>query len=147
MANTKIANTEAVSACDAVVDAIDGGTAAGLLRIFDGTQPTNADDTVPTGSTLLAELTLSDPAFGNAQDNNPGGIATANAISDDSSANASGTATWFRAVTSGATASAGGVIDGDAGAATANDLVLDSANISAGATVSVSSWTVQMPES
>lgn len=142
MANTKIANSEAISACDAVVDAIDGGTAAGVLKIYAGSQPSGGPDATPGGATLLAELTLSDPAFGNATDSAPGGQATANSISDDSSANASGTATWFRAETSGGTA----VIDGDAGTGTGNDLVLDSANISAGATVSVTSWTVTMPE-
>lgn len=142
MANTKISNSEAISACDAVVDALDGGTGAGLLRIYDGTQPADVDTAVGTQN-LLAELTLSDPAFGNAADASPNATATANSISDDSSANASGTATWFRAVTSGGTA----VIDGDAGTATTDDLELDSANISAGATVSVTSWTVTMPES
>jgi hypothetical protein len=146
MANIKIANSEAISACDAVVDAIDDGTGAGKLRIFSGTQPTNADDTKGTG-TLLAELTLNDPAFGNAADDNPGGKATANAISDDTSANASGTASWFRAVTSGATASAAGIIDGDVGTTAGFDLNLDSTNIASGATVSVTSWTITMPES
>lgn len=145
MANTKINNSQAINACDTVVDAIDGGTGAGLLRIFNGTQPTNADDTVGT-ATLLAELTLSDPAFGNASDQNPDAQATANSISDDTSANASGTATWFRAVTSGATASAAGIIDGDVGTTSGFDLNLDSANISSGATVSVTSWTITMPE-
>lgn len=143
MANTKIANSEAISACDAVVDALDGGTGAGVLKIYDGTQPSGGPDASAGTATVLAELTLSDPAFGDASDAAPGGQATANSISDDSSANASGTATWFRAETSGGTA----VIDGDAGTGTGNDLVLDSANISAGATVSVSSWTVTMPES
>lgn len=150
MANTKIANTEAISACDTVVDAIDGGTGAGLLRIFSAGQPSNADDTAGAGTgtaTLLAELTLSDPAFGDAADDNPGGKATANAVSDDTSANATGTATWFRAVTSGATANAAGIIDGDVGTTAGFDLNLDSANISAGATVSVTAWTVTMPES
>lgn len=146
MANTKIANSEAISACDSVVDAIDGGAGAGVLRIFGGTQPTNADDT--HSETVLAELTLSDPAFGNATDADPGATATANAISDDTSANNSGTATWFRAHISSAAATDGGVIDGDVSATGGGgDLELDSTSISSGATVSVTSWTVTMPES
>lgn len=141
MANTKIANAQALTACDAVVDALDGGTGAGKLQIYSGSQPAGPDASIG-GATLLAELTLSDPAFGAAADDAPGGKATANSISDDTSANASGTAAWFRAVTSDGTA----VIDGDAGTGTGADLTLDSASISSGATVSVSSWTVTMPE-
>lgn len=143
MANTKIANSEALSACDSVVDALDGGTGAGLLRIYDGTQPSGGPDEAIVSQTLLAELTLSDPAFGAAADDNPGGKATANAISDDTSANADGTASWFRAVTSDGTA----VIDGDVTATGGDgDLELNSTSIASGATVSVTSWTVTMPE-
>lgn len=141
MANTAIANSEAKSACDEVVDALDSG-AQGSLKIYDGSQPTNPDATTG-GSSLLAELALNNPAFGAATDASPGGKATANTITDDTSANASGTATWFRAENSNGTA----VIDGDVGTSTGADLTLGSVNISSGATVSVSTWTVTMPES
>jgi hypothetical protein len=40
---------------------------------------------------------LSNPAFGASTDANPGALATANAITDDSSADNTGTAGWFRA--------------------------------------------------
>lgn len=144
MANTKIANAEALSACDAVVDALDGGTGAAVLKIYAGSQPADPDTAVGT-QTLLAELTCNDPAFGNAADDDPGGKATANSISDDTSANASGTAAWFRAETSSGNA----VIDGDVSSTGAGtgDLQLDSTSISSGATVAVTSWTVTMPES
>lgn len=144
MANTKIGNAEAIDACNAVVDRLDAGAGAGLLRIYDGTQPAGGPDEAVGTQTLLAELTLSDPAFGAAADAAPGGQATANAISDDPSANATGTASWFRAVDSVGVA----VIDGDVSATGGGgDLELNSTSISAGATVSVTSWTVTMPES
>lgn len=143
MANTTISNAAAIAACDALVDLLDAGAGAAVLKIYDGSQPANPDVAV-SGQTLLAELTCSDPAFGNAADDNPGAIATANAITDDSSANATGTAAWFRAEDSNGNA----IIDGDVTATGGGgDLELDSTSISAGTTVSVTSWTVTHPES
>lgn len=143
MANTIIDNSSAIAAADSIVDLLDGGGAAGTLQIYDSTQPTDLDATLGN-QTLLAELTLSDPAFGNAADNNPGGKATANSISDDTSANASGTATWF----TGLDSNGNRIVAGDASATGGGgDLQLDSTSISAGATVSVTSWTITMPES
>ncbi len=75
-----------------------------LLRIYSGTRPANAD-AAPTG-TLLAELTCGSPFAPAAT----GGVLTANAITQDSSANLSGTATWFRLVNSAGTTT---VTDGD----------------------------------
>lgn len=141
MANTKIAASEAQAALNAVVDAIDGGTGAGVLKVYAGTQPADPDAT-PGTATLLASMTLQSPAFGTAADAGGSATATVNGTPSDTSANASGTATWFRAETSGGA----GVIDGDAGTATADDLTLDSANISAGATVTVNSWKVTIPQ-
>jgi len=140
-ANTKISNNAAKAACDAVVDLLDAGAGAGKLQIYDGAQPANPDIAVTT-QTKLAELTLSDPAFGAAADDNPGGKATADTITDDSSADATGTAAWFRAVDSDGNA----VIDGSAGTADA-DLILATTSIVAGQPVQVDSWTVTMPES
>lgn len=126
--NPKLANASASAAADAVVDLLD----AGLLRIYDGTQATNADTAVGA-QVLLAELTFGTPAFGAASN----GVATANAITSDSSANATGTASWFRAVRSNGTTV---VFDGSVGTAT-SDLVLNSVAIQAGAAVSISSLT------
>lgn len=144
MANTKISNAAAKAACDAVVDLLDAGAGPGVLKIYNGSQPADPDTAV-SGQTLLAELTLNDPAFGAAADAAPGGQATANAITDDSSANATGTATWFRAEDSDGNA----IIDGDVSttAAGTGDLQLNSTSIQSGATVEVTSWTYTHPES
>lgn len=139
----RISNAAAKAACDAIVDRLDlgTGTATGLLRIYDGTQATDPDTAVGA-QVKLAELTLSNPAFGAAADAAPGGRATASAITADSSADATGTASWFRAVDRDGVA----VIDGSVGTATA-DLILGSVSITAGVNVSVTSWTVTVPES
>lgn len=110
--------------------------ASALLRIYDGTQPTDADTAV-SGQTLLAELTCNATFAPGASS----GVLTLNSITSDSSANASGTATWFRIVDSGGTTT---VLDGDIStvAAGTGDLQLDSTSITATQTVSVSAFTV-----
>lgn len=110
--------------------------ASGKLRIYSGTQPTNADTAVGT-QTLLAELTCN-ATFAPAAS---GGVLTLNAITSDSSANATGTATWFRITDSAGTTT---VLDGDVStvAAGTGDLQLDSTSITAGQTVNVTSFTI-----
>ena len=63
----------------------------GYLRIYDGAQPVTADSALGA-QVLLAELRFGSPAFGSAV----AGVANANAITPDSDANATGTATWYR---------------------------------------------------
>lgn len=144
MAAIKIPNAAAIAACDAVVDRCEGGTPPALLRIYDGTAPTDADTAIGA-QVLLAELTMSNPAFGAAADANPGGRATASAITSDASANATGTATWFRIVQGGT----GTVIcQGTVGATGSGaNLELATVSIVAAAIVAVSSLTITMPES
>jgi hypothetical protein len=84
--------------------------------------------------TLLAELTLNATAFAGAV----AGVATANAITSDSSADNTGTATWFRVVESNGTTI---LWDGSVGTSGA-DLNLNTVGLVAGAAVAVSSFTV-----
>lgn len=112
--------------------AIDGGTAIGpgLLRLYDGARP--APGGAPT--TLLAELTLSDPAGSVA-----GAVLTFDPIADDPSADATGTATWWRIVDSDLAF----VADGDVGATGSGaSLELADPAIAAGQVVSVPSWSL-----
>ena len=139
--NFKIANAVAQDMADAFTTALDAGTGA-VINIYDGSQPADPDTAV-SGQTLLAQLAMSATSFGAAADDNPGAIITANSISDDSSANATGTAAWFRMLTQdGGTA----IADGSVGTSDA-DLVLNSVAITSGSTVSISSFTITMPES
>jgi hypothetical protein len=103
--------------------------ASGLLRIYDGTRPATGG----AATTLLAELTCN-ATFAPAAS---GGTLTLNAITQDSSANATGTATWFRITTSGGTA----VIDGNVGTS-GSDLNLTTTAIVSGQPVSVSSFVI-----
>jgi hypothetical protein len=109
---------------------------SGYLRIYDSTggtgQPTTADTAIGS-QVLLAELTINATAFGNAVD----GVATANAVTKDSSANNTGTATWFRAVASNGTSV---ICDGTVGTSGA-DCNINSTAIQAGTEVSVTAWT------
>jgi len=134
---TRITNAAAIAACNAITALIGSGA---KLRIYSGTQPVNAD-TGLSGNTLLAELALSATPFGAAVDNTDKATATANAVTADSSADAAGTATWFRVVTSGGTT----IWDGSVGTSGA-DMNLNSVSITLGANVSISGWTFTMPE-
>ena len=113
------------SRLDVITAAIDAGT-AGLLRIYDGSRPATGG----AATTLLAELTFSDPSAAGAA----AGVLTFSAITADASANATGTATWFRIVTSAAAF----VLDGSVSTAGA-DINFNTTSIVTGANVSVSS--------
>jgi len=123
--NTTVRNNR----LDQVTTAIDAGAGAGTINIYDGTRP--ATGAAVTTQVLLATLTFSDPSFPAAA----AGTMTANAITDDSSADATGTATWFRVVDSDSNF----VMDGDVGTS-GSDLNLNSVSITAGVTVSISSF-------
>lgn len=126
--NPKLSNTGANAEADAVADLLDDG----YLRIYDGSQPANADTAV-SGQTLLAELRFGNPAFGSSS----AGVVTANAITQDSSANNTGTASWFRALKSDGTTV---LFDGSVGTSGCN-LNLNTTSIVSGAPVSVTALT------
>ena len=133
---TRISAAVASAMVDDVSAALDGGPAAGYIEIRTGAQP--ATVATAASGTLLGTLTLSDPSFPAAS----GGTASANAITGDTSADATGTAGWFRAYDSTGTA----VIDGDITATSGGgDLELDSVSIVAGGTIDITSWTITQP--
>jgi len=112
---------------DEITALIDVGTTGGFLRIYDGARPATGG----AATTLLAELQFSTTSFPAAA----AGAMSANAISDDTSANATGTATWFRVVDD----LAGHVMDGDVGTS-GSDLNLNSVSINSGVNVSVTQF-------
>lgn len=112
-----------------VQNAIDGGTGAGLLRIYTASRPATGG----TATTLLAELTFSDPCSSGPSSQ----VLTMSAITADSSANATGTAAWFRVVDSSGTF----CIDGDVGTS-GSDLNLNTTTINILNNVSVSSFAI-----
>lgn len=130
-------NTQtAANARNAALDAMSALFNTGYLRIYSGTQPANAD-TALSGNTLLAELRFGATAFGAAS----AGVSTANAITQDSSADATGTATFFRCLKSDGTTA---LLDGTTGTATTN-MILNSTAIQSGAAVSITAMTITLP--
>jgi hypothetical protein len=130
--NLKLATATRNAMLDAITTAVGSN---GLLDIYSGTQPASPTTAITT-QTLLAQLACS-ATFAAAASS---GVLTASAITQDSSANASGTATWYRLKTSGGT----GVVDGTVGT-TSSDLVLNTASIVSGGPVSVTSFTYTAP--
>jgi hypothetical protein len=118
---------------NAALDAFDTLN-SGKLRIYDSTQPTDAD-TALGAQVLLADLALGSTAFAAAS----AGSKAANSITQDSSADATGTATWGSLLNSSNVRKH----DFSAGTATVN-LVLNSASIASGAVVAVSAFTITM---
>lgn len=118
------------SRLEAIRTACDAGATGALINIYSGSRPSKGG----TATTLLAQLTMSTTAFGAVS----GGSITANSITQDSSANATGTATWFRVTDSDGTF----VLDGSVGTSGA-DLNLNSTSITATTTtVSVTSFVI-----
>jgi hypothetical protein len=125
-------------AVNAEVDAHSALLNSGYLRIYDGTQPATADTAITT-QVLLAELRFGATAFGASV----AGVAVANAITQESSAPANGTATWYRTYKSDGTTA---VSDGSVGTSASN-LTLNSVAIAIGAVVACTSFTFTQPKS
>jgi len=106
--------------------------ASALLRIYDGSRPATGG----AATNLLAEL-VCNATFAPAA---AAGVLTLNAIAADASANATGTATWFRIVQSGG---ATHVMDGSVTATGGGgDMQLNSTSITTGGTVSITSFVI-----
>ena len=113
---------------DELTAGIDQDVGAGTLLILDGSRPATGG----AKTTQLAILVLTDPFAAAAS----AGVLTADTINDDTSTVA-GTATWFRLEDNSGDA----IIDGDVGTS-GSDLNLNSVAISAGGTVSVTSFVI-----
>ena len=125
--NTQLSNAAANAEADALAALLNSG----YLRIYDGSQPADANTAV-SSQVLLAELRFGATAFGAAV----AGVITANAITGDSDANATGTAAWFRALKSDGTTV---VMDGSVGTSGTN-LVVATTSIALHQTVNCSSF-------
>ena len=119
-------NATKSAACNAIVDLIDAGAGAGTLVLY-----------LANGSTEVATLTFSDPAFGNASN----GVATASAITSDTSATGNAAAaTIAKFLDSDATV----VLSCSVGIGT-GDIQLSNNVIAAGETVAITALTVTVP--
>jgi len=113
------------AAANAIAALVDAGAGAGKLKLGTASM-----------AVVLAELTMSDPAFGSAAT----GVLTANSISNDASADASGTAVEFILEDSDANL----VISGTVGTS-GTDVVMVSNVITETEPVSITAMTLTMP--
>lgn len=125
---------------DAIVDELDAAATAGKVEFRTGAQPTNVDDA--DSGTLLGTCPFGDPAFDDsgADGGNAAGVATANAITSDSSADNSGTVGHAR------------LKDGDDNIHSdctcgqgSGDISFDNSTIVAGGTIAITSMTITTP--
>jgi len=126
---------------DSFNTSVNIGSTAANIAIRTGAQPADPDS-AETG-TLLATLVCSDPMFTGATDAAPGALLTASAITSDTSADATGTAGYFRIKATGT--GADDVADGECGTS-GSDLNFNTTAITSGSTVSITSFTVTHPE-
>lgn len=134
MANLRIATATRNAMLDALVAQLDVAAGAGTIKIYSGTQPTNAN-TALAGNTLLATLTFSvtsAPAASN-------GTITFSAITEDTSADATGTATFAR-IESGTPAT---IFDCDVGTSGAS-INLNTTSIVTGGPVRITSASISI---
>lgn len=119
---------------------------SGKLEIYSGTQPTDAN-TALGAQVLLSTMTLNATAFPTAvaSGSAPTKVCTltANSITSDTNAAATGTASWFRIYKSDGTTK---VMDGSVNSSGSYDMILNTTSIVAGATVSCTSFTITQAE-
>lgn len=138
--NPHVLIAHVLSMLNIIRNAIDAGVAAGYVEIRSGTQPATVSDAA-TG-TVLATITLQDPALSAAADQNPNGRCTLNGTPADSSADATGTAAWGRVYDSAGNA----VFDGSCGVGASFNFNIDSTAITALAAVTLNSMNLNMNE-
>lgn len=128
--------------CNAALDALFSTSANnGLLRIYEAARPAGEPTTSGNGD-LLAQLTMNATAFQSAaaQSGQSYNRLVANSITQDSSADDTGTAAYFLLTDSGGTTA---LMSGTVDTATA-DMIIDNTSIAIGATVTCSSFEVRL---
>lgn len=121
----------AVARRNALLDAYGARFNGGTLKVYAGSVPASADAALGA-ATLLGTLTFGNPAFAAAA----AGSMSANAITQDAQADASATATFYRAFESDGTT----VIEQGTVGTTGADLNLNTTTIVANGPIQVSSF-------
>jgi hypothetical protein len=126
--NPKFSNASVNAEADAVARLLDNG----YMRVYSGSQPATAD-TALGAQVLLAELRFNATSAPAAS----AGVLTFNAFTSDTSADATGTAAWFRALKSDGSSV---VMDGTVGTAS-TDAIINTTAISSGGQVDCTAMT------
>ena len=117
---------------------MDAGAGPPTLKIYTAPMPAHPADP-PDGCTLLGTLTFSDPSAPAAED----GVLTFSAITEDASADATGTAAWARIADSNGTA----IFDVDVGVGGSGcTIILNTTSIVQGGPIRLTSFTITIPE-
>ena len=117
----------------AIVDAMaNGTTSTPMIEIYDGTMPGSMGGSITDN--LLAELAMTNAAATQA-----GGVVTLDKITNDSSANASGTAGWARILDRDGAEVIYLTVSGSGGG---GDLELNTVSITSGSPVAITSGTI-----
>lgn len=127
----KIADALREDISDAIVALF--GTGA-TIKIYTGTKPAGP------GTAIGAQVLLGTLTIAGGLGTYSAGVLTFGAITSDSAADATGTATWFRMATSGGT----DLLDGTVGTS-GSDLNLNTTSIVTGGPIAISSMTLTMP--
>lgn len=136
MATAKFSTTTKNAILDAIKAAIDSGGAAGTIKIYTGTMPASPD-TGLSGQTLLGTLTFSYPCSSGAAS----GVLTMSAITQDSAADADGTAAWARCLNSAGSAKLDIDVSNTAGSGA---LKLNTTAILAGGPIGITSFVINL---
>lgn len=113
------------------------GGAKATVNIYSGTKPVNADAAVGAG-TLLGTLTFADPVAPSSS----GGVLTMSAITQDASADSTGTAAWARVFDASGT----GVFDGTVTATGGGGFIeLNTVSIAAGGPIQITGMQINIP--
>lgn len=136
-----ITQAVAVAMLQAWAAQADAGTAA-VINIYSGTPPATAEAAL-AGNTQLAQLVCNASIIASYSDAGTAARATFAAITPDSSADATGVATFYRVLTqNGGTV----VAQGSVGTTDA-DLIVNTTSFTAGSQVSITSATLDMLKS
>ena len=142
--NPRIANVIAILGLDALLDGLDAGAGAATIDGRDGAQPTDPD--TATAGTRAFACVMNATAFNAGTDGTGKATASAAAIADDSSADATVTLCYCRiGSTTTPPTLIDDLIDGEAGTSGA-DYNFNTLAIVSGATVSITSLVITLSE-
>lgn len=135
-ATIRLADATRNATLDAIATRIDAGSGAGTMKVYSGSLPTNANTAIGS-QVLLGTLTFSDPCAGSAAS----GVLTFDAITQDSSADATGTIGWARLADSDGTT----VMDVSAGTGSGVVLQFNTLAVTSGGPIACSALTITAP--
>jgi hypothetical protein len=129
----KVNNAVANSFATAVLAALDAGSGPSVIKFYTGAQPAGPNTAI-TSQTLLGTLTCSDPSG-----TISGRVLTLSTVTEDSSADATGTCTWARHEDSDGNAVADYSVTATGGG---GDIELNTVNIVTGGPIQITGGTI-----